>query len=147
MTKNNMRLEDVEENTEENEFFTEEELLELNKNELITIGSHTVTHPILKQCPKNTQEYELGHSKSLLSKWLEKEVEYLAYPNGDFENETISLAKGCGYKLGFTTIADNIQEKTTDPYLIPRYSINDNGGYYENISKIKGIWQKYFKKK
>jgi hypothetical protein len=27
---------------------------------------------------------------------------------------------------------------------IPRNSLNDEGGYYENYSKLLGIWQKVF---
>jgi poly-beta-1,6-N-acetyl-D-glucosamine N-deacetylase len=122
---------------------TLEELRKINENELITIGSHTVTHPILKECSYDIQKYELNNSKSMLTKWLGRDVEYFAYPNGDFNAETISIVKQCGYKLCFTTIPAKIQEEKTHPYLIPRYSIDDRGGYLENISKILGIWQKF----
>jgi poly-beta-1,6-N-acetyl-D-glucosamine N-deacetylase len=48
-----------------------------------------------------------------------------------------------GYRLCFTTNIGRIDVKNVNPYIIPRNSLYDNGGYFENISKIIGIWQKY----
>ena len=125
---------------------TLEELRKISKLKLITIGSHTVTHPILNKCSPEKQENELIESKQTLSKWLNKEVDYLSYPNGDYDEHTIAIAKKCGYKLAFATTGGKIDVKNVNPYIIPRHCMNDNGGYFENISKISGIWQKLLKK-
>ncbi|HTE25969.1 polysaccharide deacetylase family protein [Flavitalea sp.] len=121
-----------------------DELKLISEKELITIGSHTVSHPILKRCSVEVQRKELLHSKEILTKWLKKEIEYLAYPNGDYNSDTISIAKECGYKLCFTTFPAVIKVTHADPYLIPRYSINDAGGYLENIAKALGLWQRFY---
>jgi glycosyltransferase involved in cell wall biosynthesis/peptidoglycan/xylan/chitin deacetylase (PgdA/CDA1 family) len=123
---------------------TLDELKKISDNEFITIGSHTVTHPILINCSYETQIQELMESKQILSQWLNKDVEYLAYPNGDYNDDTLEIAKKCGYKLGFTTNPGEIDVKKVNPYIIPRNALYDIGGYYENISKILGIWQKVF---
>jgi len=124
-----------------------EELTKISEHELITIGSHTITHPILKMCSIETQTRELSESKRTLSKWLNTDIEYLAYPNGDYDENTIEIAQKCGYKLCFTTVPGRVNTLNVNPLLIPRYSIYDRGGYFENISKILGIWQKIFKTK
>jgi glycosyltransferase involved in cell wall biosynthesis/peptidoglycan/xylan/chitin deacetylase (PgdA/CDA1 family) len=122
---------------------TLEELVKLSKNEFITIGSHTVSHPILIRCSDETQIRELAESKKLLSQILNKDIDYLAFPNGDYNSATLKFTKQCGYKLAFTTNPGRIDVKNVDPYIIPRNALYDSGGYYENISKILGIWQKF----
>ena len=49
---------------------TLEELIELSKNKFITIGSHSVTHPILHMLIPEKQEQELVQSKKILNQWL-----------------------------------------------------------------------------
>ena|ERR1035437_1528321 len=122
------------------------DLKKLSENKLITIGSHSVTHPILNRCSFEKQEYELAESKKIISNWLYKDIEYLAYPNGDFNQYTIEIAKKCGYKLGFSTELGKIDVKKVNPFIIPRHVIHDTGGHYENISKALGIWQRFIKK-
>ena len=116
----------------------------MSENEFITIGSHTVTHPILTNTCFETQMRELRESKRILSKWLQKDIEYLSYPNGDYNKDTIEIAKKCSYKLGFTIKSGLIDSKEVEPFEIPRNALYDEGGYYENISKLLGIWQKIF---
>jgi peptidoglycan/xylan/chitin deacetylase (PgdA/CDA1 family) len=119
-------------------------LKKIDKHELISIGSHTVTHPILKKCSIETQTSELLESKQILSNWLDKDIEYLAYPNGDYDNNTVEIAERCGYKLAFTINPGEIDVKSGNPYTLPRNALYEQGGYFENISKILGIWQKVF---
>ena len=121
---------------------TFDDLIELNKNEFITIGSHSVTHPILIRCSRETQIKELMESKETLSKLLNKSVDYLAFPNGDYNDDTLAFTKQCGYKMSFTTNPGVIDVDNVNPYTIPRNALYDSGGYYENISKILGVWQK-----
>jgi len=121
---------------------TLEELIKLSENEFITIGSHTLNHPILIRCSPETQITELKESKKFLSQSLDRNIEYLAFPNGDYNEDTLSFTKQCGYKMSFTTNPGSINVENVDPYTIPRNALYDSGGYYENISKILGIWQK-----
>lgn len=125
---------------------TLDELKQLSKNPLVTIGSHTVTHPILVKCDCLRQEVELEESKSTLETWLQRDIEFFAYPNGDFNSTTIDIARKTGYKLCFTTIQSKMDLATFNPYLIPRFCVNDKGGFYENVAKISGIWNYVFKK-
>lgn len=121
---------------------TLDELKKMSENKLITIGSHTVSHPILTKCSYETQFRELMESRRLIRQFLNKDVDYLAYPNGSYDKDTIELAEKSGYRLGLTTNPGDIDIETVNPYTIPRNALYDNGGYFENISKILGIWQK-----
>ena len=126
---------------------TLDELKMLSKNKFVTLGSHTVSHPILSKCSYEMQEYELSQSKIILNEWLNINTSYLAYPNGDYDNNTLRIVKQCNYKLCFTIHSEKINVEEVNPYQIPRYCIDDNGGYFESIAKALGIWQKCFYKK
>jgi peptidoglycan/xylan/chitin deacetylase (PgdA/CDA1 family) len=120
------------------------ELKVLAKHPYITIGAHTVSHPILKNCDAARQSKELEEGQSLLNEWLQQNTVYLAYPNGDYNDTTLELADKYGYRLGFTTKPGQINTAIVSRLEIPRYSVNDEGGYYENLAKINGYWQRLF---
>ncbi len=122
---------------------TLEELQALNQHELVTLGAHTVTHPILKMCTPEQQAHELLESKRQLSEWLDREIGYLAYPNGDYNEDTLKIAQEVGYQLCFSTRPGKINVERVHPYAIPRNSIEDDQGYYESLSKVSGAWWKF----
>jgi peptidoglycan/xylan/chitin deacetylase (PgdA/CDA1 family) len=123
---------------------TLDELKQFARHPLVTIGAHTVSHPILKNCDTARQDYELKEGQQRLNEWLNQFTCYLAYPNGDYNQETLELAKKHQYRLAFTTKPGQIDTTRVITLEIPRYSINDEGGYYENLSKMNGYWQKLF---
>jgi peptidoglycan/xylan/chitin deacetylase (PgdA/CDA1 family) len=71
----------------------------------ISVGAHTVSHPILSRLPSDTQERELAESKRELERITCRRVLSLAYPFGGeehFRAETKEIARRLGYQLGFT---------------------------------------------
>jgi peptidoglycan/xylan/chitin deacetylase (PgdA/CDA1 family) len=52
---------------------------------IITIGSHTLTHPILPGVPEAELETEVRDSRRQLERGLERPVDTFAYPNGDLD--------------------------------------------------------------
>ncbi|RII32767.1 polysaccharide deacetylase family protein [Clostridium chromiireducens] len=69
----------------------------------IDIESHTVTHPKLDALSYENQLTELKNSKKSLEEITGKEVNSIAYPFGNFNDDTIKASKNAGYILGFTT--------------------------------------------
>lgn len=124
---------------------TEDELYRFAQHPLVDIQSHTHTHPILTICPPDILEYELVYSRSYLETFLHKPVKVFSYPNGSFSQDVIDGVKKAGYKYAFTTEATSIEDWDGDWLRIPRRSINDGGGLYENMSKVFGVWQRVFK--
>lgn len=125
---------------------TEKELAILVKHPLVSIQSHTVTHPILINCSQDALDKELVESKKYLEEKTGEEIYAFSYPNGDVGDREVESVEKAGYKIAFTTKPTVID--TTNPgnlFLIPRKAINTNGGKYENLAKIIGVWQKFFK--
>ena len=73
----------------------------------VTIGAHTVNHPILKVLPADQQLAEMQQSKQTLQSWTGKDVDHFAYPNGfeniDFDSETVKLVQLVGFKSATVT--------------------------------------------
>ena len=69
----------------------------------IDIGCHTVSHPNLTLLSFNEQILEIENSKQCLEKIINNKITAIAYPFGNYDENTILAAKYCGYTIGFTT--------------------------------------------
>ncbi len=128
----------------ERKVMTKQQLLEFSKH--ISIGSHSVTHPILTNCSSQIVKFELDKSKAILNEWGLNINKSLAYPNGDFNQETIELLKESEYHYAFTTEPKFIDLfLNQDKYSIPRICIPDNLGRFENLARMSTVWSKIFK--
>lgn len=128
------------------EIMTLNNLLYISKYDNVTIGSHTVSHPILLNCNQKELLYELRVSKEILEANLKKEVISLAYPNGDYNSNIIVECKNAGYKLAFTTEQKILDTINDSPYALPRYCVPDKYGKYESIARGIGVWGIFFGK-
>ncbi|GAA0728744.1 polysaccharide deacetylase family protein [Clostridium malenominatum] len=103
-------------------FITSEQALELDNNG-IEIQSHTVNHERLSTLDYNSQLKTLKESKRFLENLLHREVSYIAYPYGAFNNSTIKAAEEAGYKMAFTT-AGTWSDKSDGLYTLDRVYIS-----------------------
>jgi Predicted xylanase/chitin deacetylase len=67
------------------------------------IESHTVDHKYLNKLTKEQQLKELTDSKAFLENLLNKKINYIAYPYGAYNKDTVECAKTAGYTMAFTT--------------------------------------------
>lgn len=78
-------------------------LREIDKEGLVTIGSHTLSHPDdITQSSSFDQDRELTESKALLEKELGHPIPYFAYPNGKWDESVADGAMKAGYTMAFT---------------------------------------------
>lgn len=126
---------------------TKDQLLELNNSNLITIGAHTMNHPILYNETDDDSEKEIQESIKKLFNMLNKDIKYFAYPNGsiglDFGvREQLILQKN-KIKLAFSTNNDFFDKKT-NPLNIPRFGFSglkiENSAYIFGKLFIVPIW-------
>ncbi len=111
-----------------------EQLSELYQSGLVSIGAHTLKHPILKNESDERATQEVNNSISDLSDLLGIEIKSFAYPNGnpalDYGDREIALLKENNVKLAFSTLNKGFCEKD-NPFSIPRRGIS-----YGNSSLI-----------
>ncbi len=106
-----------------------EEIRELARDPLVTIGAHTINHYPLSQLPSGTLETEVAGSKAQLENAIGQPVEHFAYPFGKKTEASLrefEAVKQAGFKTGTTTRIGNVfaQHKAL-PEALPRISINE----------------------
>ena len=120
--------------------FDFEQLINLSKNELIEIGSHTLTHAKLTTLKSSEIYNELSNSKKIIEEKIKKKVDFLAYPYGsknEVNNQIIEIAKDVGYKMAFSTKRPFEQKDIF--FDIPRYNIDNTAEKKRLNSKINGF--------
>lgn len=104
-------------------------------DDIFEYGSHTHNlHQVI-----NGQPAILAFQDSIIRQDLTKSMELLdttaiAYPFGAYDEATIDLVKGLGYKLGFTTTEGRVTHETS-PYEIPRYGMFS----YTSVKALENI--------
>lgn len=97
----------------------------------ITIGAHTVTHPILAQCDDAQAEWEITEGLRRLRAECANGVDLFAYPNGtpsDFGDREVALLEASGVKWAFTTSAGYVRacalggDTRAARYRVPRFA-------------------------
>jgi len=86
-------------------YLTKKELFEMVTDPLCTIGAHTRTHPILRNC--NVAFDEMRGSKETLEGWLHRPIEFFAYPYGSVYACSMKnriQAKCAGFRTAFSSI-------------------------------------------
>ena len=98
-----------------------ETLKSLDKDGLVTIASHTMSHPDdIRKLTQEQQEQELYGSKQSLEGKLGHPIPYLAYPDGCQDATTRDIAKKVGYTMAFT-VDNGPVEESPDILALNRY--------------------------
>ena len=93
----------------------------------VSIGSHTMSHPILSRESRERVRLELRDSKARLEAELQGPVEAFAYPNGrseDFNGMVVEEAKEAGYSSAVTTMP-GINTAGTDRFMLRRIEVHN----------------------
>ena len=120
---------------------TKEQILEI-KN-AIDLQAHTMSHPCLPRCTGEEAQEEIFTSKQILEKEYGLNINSIAYPNGDYSDRDIALAKEAGYECG-VTVDFGYNTLDTDLFRLKRLSVNDSSNFDELAVKASGVWQ-FFK--
>jgi peptidoglycan/xylan/chitin deacetylase (PgdA/CDA1 family) len=114
-----------------------DELLELAAGDLVDIGAHTVTHPVLADLPIEAQRAEIQDSKSHLEEILGRPVTCFAYPNGSSSQGTLAIVRESGYSCACASHKD-IAWRGSDPFRLPRLWVGNWDG--KAFSRRVRLW-------
>jgi peptidoglycan/xylan/chitin deacetylase (PgdA/CDA1 family) len=81
---------------------------------IVTVGSHSMTHPVLPSMSGAEIEAELAGSRSMIEAKLGRPAEFFSYPNGDFDERTLA---GVRRHYRAAVVASPIPRQ--NPYLMP----------------------------
>jgi peptidoglycan/xylan/chitin deacetylase (PgdA/CDA1 family) len=118
-----------------------EELKEMSRSSLVTIGGHTTSHPNLRLLESSGVEFEIGVSKQRLEEELEIPIEHFAYPYGgksEADEVTYSITEKFGFKTAVTTVEDNVRDQQS--IALPRIPISGNSSLGDIKVRLSGIF-------
>lgn len=103
---------------------TTQQLRELNFAGM-SIGAHTVSHPILAQHPDAAARREIADSRDFLEGLLKERVPLFAYPNGKLGRDYLPKHVEMTRELGFTAAVSTnwgVSTEGSDLYQLPRFT-------------------------
>jgi peptidoglycan/xylan/chitin deacetylase (PgdA/CDA1 family) len=93
----------------------------------MSIGAHTVTHPVLANQTRQRQQWEIGTSKRRLEEELGGPVTAFSYPEGTraaFDGATRAALAAHGFKLAFSFYGGHRGFSAWDPYDVRRTTVS-----------------------
>ncbi len=114
----------------------------------MTIGAHTLTHPVLAQLPPELAWTEIAESRTRLESALGRKIWAFAYPFGDAGSVTprvVAMTKQAGFDAAFMNIGGGLGA-SLPLHAIPRVHVNAGmslaefeahvSGFYESIQRV-----------
>jgi peptidoglycan/xylan/chitin deacetylase (PgdA/CDA1 family) len=92
---------------------------------VVTIGSHTMTHPILTSLTVDETDTEMRESRFALEKRLEREVSLFCYPNGNLNDGALASARR--YYRSAVTVEPGTVKEEADRHQLPRFAAHPRG--------------------
>jgi peptidoglycan/xylan/chitin deacetylase (PgdA/CDA1 family) len=121
----------------------------LNRGELqrlqsagMTIGAHSMSHPLLSHLPAESARDEITRSRACLEAVLGKRVWAFAYPFGDPQSvtpEIFIVAKEAGYAAAFLNCGGGLGANLP-PYAIPRIHVTSSMSVAEFEAHVAGFY-------
>ncbi|MBF0351733.1 MAG: polysaccharide deacetylase family protein [SAR324 cluster bacterium] len=119
-----------------------EEIIELSKEPLITIGGHTHTHPNLKYLSEEEITEEVVNGKKLLEEKIGKKVCHFAYPYGEAGEREFEMIPRHGFKTAVMTWCEPVTKEKI--FKMPRYETSRLRNQELKV-KLSG-WNAFWKK-
>lgn len=95
---------------------------------LVTIGSHTSTHPILTTLARDALDAEIAESRIALEQHLGRSVDLFCYPNGANDATTRDVVRGV-YRAALST-RQNVVTREADLFALPRVPAGHRNSYF-----------------
>ena len=109
--------------------------------DLVIIGSHTLTHPMLTELGENEARREIQESRTKLEAMLRREVKQFSFPFGGFNQRLVELCRDAGYERVYTTLPAFAFEER-DEFMVGRVRVDPTDWRLELRLKLAGayIW-------
>ncbi len=84
-------------------YLTWEQAKEMQESGLVDFQSHTLNNKVLTKIKSRDKIWDqLQGSKQAIEWYLKKQVDFVAYPGGQYDKDVEMISKEAGYRAGFT---------------------------------------------
>lgn len=112
-----------------NNFLTAEQIIELAKDPLCTIGSHALHHKMFRYMTDDEAINEIIASRAYLQQLTGQSIDCFAFPYGrlvEVSFKSIKLVSKSGYKFAFSAVAGNLNQSwISGRYYLPRINVSE----------------------
>ncbi len=117
-----------------------EGLAAVARDPLVTIGAHTLTHPMLAKHDDATALREIRESRRIIESRLGRTVDHFAYPVGDVTSagpRDFALAREAGFATAVTTRPGHVfAGHAHHLHALPRVSVNGN---FQDAAAVRAL--------
>ena len=103
--------------------FTRDELVRFAQSPLVTLGNHTRNHAILVNYDQGGAGAQIRAAQQDLTDWTGRAPVAIAYPNGDFDHDTIAEARAAGLRIGVTVRSGLNTPDRLEPMALRRITV------------------------
>ena len=106
---------------------------------LVTLGSHTSTHPHLSRMDRDDARSEIEGSRSKLQELAAQDIRLFAFPYGDYDASVVELCRHAGYDYVFTTTPHGVDTASAN-FVRGRVKVEPFDGPLEFFLKYNGAY-------
>ena len=128
-----------EDHISEERIATAEQLMGL-PHDLMTVGSHTMSHPWLPSLSQAEAKTELSASREKLRNLLNRDISVFSFPYGALNEQLITLCREVGYERVFT-IQPKLAFASPQEFVVGRIAANPTDWPLEFYLKLLGAYR------
>ena len=116
-------------------YLSEEELGEISRHPLVTIGAHGLSHRHFTRLKPAEARFELVESRRLLESITGASIDFMAWPYGECNGELEELSKQCGYRAAWS-----VWKGTNTAHSLRRVPLGRRDNMVRFIAKVSGAY-------
>ncbi len=131
-------------NHDQAQHLTWDQVRELSQHPLITLGSHTLTHPFLSQTDQEQSYEEIIHSKAIIEEAIGRKIDFFCYPSGNYSERELTTLSGSNY-IGAVTVKPGSNSIATPRLELRRTEVTEKDTPLELKKKLTGCYDWLYK--
>jgi peptidoglycan/xylan/chitin deacetylase (PgdA/CDA1 family) len=128
-------------------YVSRDELRNLSRHPLITIGAHGLWHRHFNQLPTEEVRFELSEARSVLEDITGKKIDLMSWPYGECDQRLEQLSADCGYRASWSVWKGNnsAHSRWRVPLgrrdNLPRFALKALGFYAMTEARVHRLWE------
>jgi peptidoglycan/xylan/chitin deacetylase (PgdA/CDA1 family) len=107
---------------------------------LVSLGSHSVTHPSMPELDPKQARKEIEDSRQRLAELSGREILEFSFPYGEHDAYTVAMCRAAGYQTVYSITAEEV-DTTSSELLRGRTKVDPSDGPIEFFLKFNGAYQ------
>jgi len=116
-------------------YLSADELRQMSRHPLVTIGAHGLTHPHFNELTREQARFELLESRRMLEQMTGQTVDLMAWPYGECNESLEELSDECGYRASWS-----VWKGTNSRHSLWRVPLGRHDNKARFIAKISGAY-------